>query len=358
MNGEGRNNTNTVVPQRKPATELSVANNQPVRLRDLDFSDLYISEHGRIQIRGATGNNAPLVNVPKHAVSDLHDLKINVMAMGDKSEKKEFFIDFDDVRYRVSKIISHGGIWYTLRKSKTVIPRLKDLGGFRPQVLQHLGYLGHQAFRFSKGGMILIAGSTGQGKTTTACSLLKDYLVHFGDIAVTIEDPPEMLMDGEHGTSGRCFQLVLDETKGDTFGSLLVSALRHTPKYIFIGELRKPGDASQALRAAISGHLVITTIHAGSVQEALNALIKLASADEGGVDFARDQLASGIAGVIHQTLATTNQGKKLRVNSLFFGNNDGLRNMVREGHINQLATAIDQQKRLAENNKPIMGTQN
>lgn len=292
-----------------------------------------------------------VMDVPHGAITDLEDLRINLMALGRKTEKLEFFIDFDLVRYRVSKIISHGGIWYTLRKPRTEIPALKDLGGFKPSVMRHLAQLGHQTFKSAKGGMILIAGSTGQGKTTTACSLLREYLVHFGDVAVTIEDPPEMMMDGEHGTSGRCFQLVLD--KGDTFGSLLVSALRFTPKYIFLGELRKPGDASQALRAAISGHLVITTIHAGSIEEALSTIVKLASADEGGVVFARDQLASGIAGVIHQSLQTTSQGKKLRAETLFFGNDNGLRTMVREGKINQLATAIERQRRLADQNKPL-----
>lgn len=341
---------NPVVPRKNESGALK--RGTPHRLKDLEFSDLYIAEaSGRIQIRGAIDNDGPLMDVPDNAVSDLEDLRLSVMALGRKTDKREFFIDFDGVRYRVSKIISHGGIWFTLRKSKSEIPALKELGGFRPSVMRHLAQLGLQTFKAAKGGMILIAGSTGQGKTTTACSLLREYLVHFGDVAVTIEDPPEMMMDGEHGTSGRCFQLVLDE--GDTFGSLLVSALRFTPKYIFLGELRKPSDASQALRAAISGHLVITTIHAGSIEEALNSLIKLASADEGGVVFARDQLASGIAGVIHQTLQTTSRGKSLRADTLFFGRDNGLRTMIRDGNINQLSTAIDLQRRRAEQNKPL-----
>lgn len=340
---------NEVVPKKK--SEEVAVRGRAHRLRDLDFSDLYISETGRVQIRGVTNEKGPLVDVPDGAVSDLEELRISVMAEGTKTEKREFFIDFDEVRYRVSKIVSHGGIWFTLRKSKSEIPTLRELGGFSSPVTRHLAQLGSQASKGAKGGMILIAGATGHGKTTTACSLLREYLVHFGDVAVTIEDPPEMMLDGAHGTSGRCFQLVLE--KDDTFGSLLISALRYTPKYIFLGELRKPGDASQALRAAISGHLVITTIHAGSIEEALSTLIKLASADEGGVDFARDQLASGIAGVIHQNLMQTSKGKQLRVSTLFFGNDKGLRTMVREGKVNQLSSSIESQKRRAEQLKPL-----
>ena len=316
-----------------------------VRLRDLEFTDLYMAHGGQVLIRGVDDAEGPLTNVPLGVVADIDDIQLAVMAEAQRG-RKEFFIDFDDVRYRVSRIQSLDGDWYTLRKSKTKIPRLKELGGFPPPVMKHLAWLGNRS------GLILLAGATGQGKTTTACTLLKEYLLAFGDIAVTIEDPPELMMNGPHGNFGRCFQLRLEE--GETFGSALVSALRYTPRYIFLGELRKASDASQALRAAISGHLVISTIHAGSIEEAINSMIKLTSAGEESVDFSRDLLANGLAGVIHQRLVKLKgQGnrKKLVVKTLFFGEDQGLRAMVRDGHVNQIGTHIEQQAARVLNGK-------
>jgi len=314
---------------------------EELRLQDFEFTDLYVSETGHVYVRGAD-TDGPLVGVPDGVISDMRDLFLVLMNEGQKKDRKEFFIDFDEVRYRVSRIRALDGMWFTLRKSRTVIPRLKELRIQQP-IIKHLGWLGN------KSGLLLIAGATGQGKTTTACSILREYLLSFGDVAVTIEDPPELMMNGQHGRFGRCFQLQLED--GETFGSALVSALRYTPRYIFLGELRKSDDASQALRAAISGHLVISTIHAGSVEEAINSMIKLTSAGEESVDFARDLLANGLAGVIHQKLFRSKGRVMLKVESLFFGEDNGLRTMIRDGQVNQIGTNIQQQKARIEQGK-------
>jgi len=315
-----------------------------VRLRDLEFTDLYFSHTGEVLVRGVNNADGPLTEVPPDAVVDLDGLQLSVFEKG--QHRKEFFVDYDEVRYRVSRIRGQGGDWFTLRKSKSRIPRLKELGGFPPTVMQHLAWLGRHH------GLLVISGATGQGKTTTACSLLREYLLAFGDIAVTIEDPPEMMLEGPHGNFGRCFQLRLE---GEDFGQALHDALRHTPRYIFMGELRKSYDASQALRAAISGHLVITTIHAGSIEETLNSLLKLTAGTES-VDFARELLAEGLAGVVHQTLVRGMKGRKtgLRTQWLFPGADKGIRSLIRDGSISQLSTAIEQQaSRVAKNQPPV-----
>lgn len=325
--------------------ELDFPQEPSVRLRDLEFTDLYMSVNGQVLIRGVDDAEGPLTEVPDDVIMDIDHLHMAVLAEGQKN-RKEFFLDFDEVRYRVSKIQSIDGDWFTLRKSKTKIPRLKELGGFPPPIMKHLAWLG------GRSGLILLAGATGQGKTTTACTLLREYLLAFGDIAITIEDPPELMMNGAHGNFGRCFQLRLEE--GETFGSALVSAMRYTPRYIFLGELRKSSDASQALRAAISGHLVISTIHAGSIEEAINSMIKLTSAGEESVEFSRDLLANGLAGVIHQKLVKTkgsgnSSRKRLLMKSLFFGEDNGIRSLIRDGNVNQLGTFIEQQQSRVKN---------
>lgn len=322
----------------------------PVRLADLEFTDLYIGEQdATVKIRGIQDAKGPLHRVPAGAIDDIDVVHRLVQEKVQKNEK-EFFVDHDKVRYRVSVIHTVNGDWYTLRKSKSIIPRLRQLGGFNAQTVKHFGWLGGRAKVGAKSGLIIIAGATGHGKTTTACSLLREYLLSYGDIAVTIEDPPEMLLDGQHGPFGQCFQVKLGP--GETFGKALVSALRYTPKYIFLGELRKADDAGQALRAAISGHLVITTIHAGNVEEAIQSMLKLTASGDESLDFAQTLLADGLAGVIHQQLLTKGGKKRLKIEQLFMGNEKGLRNMIRDGHVNQISTAIEQQRARMRQNKP------
>jgi twitching motility protein PilT len=129
-----------------------------------------------------------------------------------------------------------------------------------------------------------------------------------------------------------------------------------TPRFIFIGELRRGSEAADALRLANSGHVVITTIHAGSVVEAVNSFIKLASSEGVSETFTRDLFAQAVAAIIHQEIElkkspVPGEGyrKRLKLETFFFGNDEGARTMIREGKQNQLNSSIDRQKSLMEN---------
>lgn len=325
-----------------------------LRLSEVNFTDLYISEHGQVLIGGAEDSEGPLVEVPDGLISDVDNLRMIVMQKGQTA--KEFFTDYDGVRYRVTRIKTVDVTWYTLRKSMTVPPRIKDLlGDGNKAVLRHLGWLGEEPQK----GLILLAGPTGQGKTTTACSLLLQYLISFGKTAVTIEDPPEMKLNGRHGKFGLCLQRPLEA--GETFGSALVDAMRQTPRFILVGEMRRPEDASEVLRTAISGHVVISTIHAGDPLEAINSLIKLVAAKDGSVEYAREQVANGLSGVIHQRLHRVRQsdGKfkpKLEIRSLFMGLPDSNeRQLIRDGTIGQLSSNFERQfEKVRKNQDPVL----
>ena len=317
----------------------------PYRLKDIEFTDLIMSANGACLMRGVeTPDNGPLVSVNDEYIEDINDIRLACIRKG--QHENEFFHDHDEVRYRVSVITDLDGTWYALRKSKTVIPPIGSLGFPRP-VVTHLAKLAKRK------GLIILAGATGQGKTTTAYSILNAYLHSFGDIAVTIEDPPEMMLNGPRGKAGHCFQLKLGPE--ESFGDALERSMRYTPKYILMGEIRRAHDASQALRAAISGHLVLTTIHAGNVVEAINSILTLTARADDNVNFAREQLANGLAGVIHQRLLThrTNgrSRKYLKTEMLFVGDDPGIRSMIREGDTSQLGTFIAQQKSLVENDR-------
>jgi Tfp pilus assembly pilus retraction ATPase PilT len=344
MNDIVRQNQTSPAKQQTPAV--------PRRLAEIDFTDIILSQNGACMMRGL-GRSEGLISVDEGYLDDLHDLRLAVIQKG--QHENEYFVDHDGVRYRVSVITDVDGVWYTLRKSKSVIPAINTLG-FPVPILKTIAKLA------TRSGLLIIAGATGQGKTTTAYSIINAFLHHYGNIAVTIEDPPEMILNGPRGKFGHCFQLKLE--KGESFGEALEKSMRYVPKYILLGEIRRGHDAAQALRAAISGHLVITTIHAGNVVEAINSLLTLTARADDNVAFARDMLANGLAGVIHQKLTTKevkpNRFKKeLVIQSMFVGNDPGIRSMIRSGDTAQLSTPIKQQEALVKGEKePVSFTEN
>jgi len=106
-------------------------------------------------------------------------------------------------------------------------------------------------------GMLLVTGPTGSGKTTTLYGAISE--VNDGqDKIITIEDPIEYQLPG-------VLQIPVNEKKGLTFVRGLRSILRHDPDKIMVGEIRDPETAQIAIQAALTGHLVFTTVHANSV---------------------------------------------------------------------------------------------
>jgi general secretion pathway protein E len=106
-------------------------------------------------------------------------------------------------------------------------------------------------------GMLLVTGPTGSGKTTTLYAAITE--INAGeDKIITIEDPVEYQLPG-------VLQIPVNEKKGLTFARGLRSILRHDPDKIMVGEIRDPETAQIAVQAALTGHLVFTTVHANSV---------------------------------------------------------------------------------------------
>jgi Tfp pilus assembly pilus retraction ATPase PilT len=307
---------------------------QAERLSQLDFTDLFFSEQGEAYLRGLHGVDGALAQIPDGVTYDLEELHRRVCHRG--QTENEFFCDYDSVRFRVSRIDEVGGTWFTLRRLMWPIPRIGELGGINPRIAQALIKLGHE----SKKGLILISGATSAGKTTTGCSLLQEFLLTYGNVAVTVEDPVELPLSGFHGTSGHCLQT---QVKNGDFAEAMKLTMRRAPRYIYLGEVRSRGEASAALRAGINGHLVITTIHAGNCIEAIDAMLKLVAADEP-IDLARQVLASGLLCVTNQSLVRkVNGGRALKLQTLFFGDHGGVRSLVRSGKTEQLSSEIDRQ---------------
>jgi general secretion pathway protein E len=124
--------------------------------------------------------------------------------------------------------------------------------GFEPATMASLRRLSAEPY-----GMLLVTGPTGSGKTTTLYAAISEVNTGYDKI-ITIEDPIEYQLPG-------VLQIPVNEKKGLTFVRGLRSILRHDPDKIMVGEIRDPETAQIAIQAALTGHLVFTTVHANNV---------------------------------------------------------------------------------------------
>ena len=127
-----------------------------------------------------------------------------------------------------------------------------ELLGFEAQALRAIRQLAAQPY-----GMLLVTGPTGSGKTTTLYAAISEMDLA-RDKVVTIEDPVEYELPG-------VLQIPVNDKKGLTFARGLRSILRHDPDKIMVGESRDAETAEIAVQSALTGHLVLTTVHANNV---------------------------------------------------------------------------------------------
>ncbi|NAS12387.1 GspE/PulE family protein [Poritiphilus flavus] len=158
----------------------------------------------------------------------------------------------------------------TLYGEKLVLRLLsKDTGALD---LDQLGFTEKELQRYLEGvkkphGIILISGPTGSGKTTTLYATLKHLNTGKTNI-LTIEDPIEYTLDGIN-------QVQLKENIGLDFVSALRTFLRQDPDIIMVGEIRDAKTANMAIKAALTGHLVLSTIHTNSAWATVSRLIDM-----------------------------------------------------------------------------------
>ena len=136
-------------------------------------------------------------------------------------------------------------------------------------------------------GIILITGATGSGKSTTVYSILETLNKEETNI-ITVEDPIEMNIEGLN-------QVQVNSEIGMTFAAALRSILRQDPNIILIGEIRDSETAQIAVRAAITGHLVLSTIHTNNTLSTVERLLDM--------NVERYLLSTALTGIISQRLA-------------------------------------------------------
>ena len=205
-----------------------------------------------------------------------------------------FLIEHNDTRFRAQLIDGLDGPRYALRVMAEIVPTLPALG-FQPgQVAQ----LTAPDLR-RRGGLVLIGGAGGAGKSTSAAAMVTALLEAYGGYCITAEDPPELPIDGFHG-AGYCEQTYLVGHPHDYLRSILRAFPSADNSILFFGEVLDKRAAAELLRIALDGHLVISTIHAGDLQETVQRILSLASLD--GEADARVLLAKSLRMVVHQRL--------------------------------------------------------
>jgi type IV pilus assembly protein PilB len=138
--------------------------------------------------------------------------------------------------------------------------------------LEVVGFLDRDLVKFRRYikepyGMVLVTGPTGSGKTTTLYAALSE-IKNDEDKIITIEDPVEYQIKG-------ITQIPVNEKKGLTFARGLRSILRHDPDKVMVGEIRDQETAQIAINAALTGHLVFTTVHANNVLDVLGRFLNM-----------------------------------------------------------------------------------
>ena len=167
-------------------------------------------------------------------------------------------LDRKTVDFRVSILPSVFGESVVVR----ILDREAITTGVSALRLERLGFNPEDLKRFRRAivrpyGMVLVTGPTGSGKTTTLYAAITEMNTA-EDKLITIEDPVEYQLAG-------IVQIPVNEKKGLTFARGLRSILRHDPDKIMVGEIRDAETAQIAIQSALTGHLVLTTVHANNV---------------------------------------------------------------------------------------------
>ena len=256
-------------------------------------SDIHITpREGRYQVRfrvdGVMVDRSPLPLLVGHHVSS----RIKVLAKMDIADK---LIPQDGVFTHEVE----GGTRLSLRCStfpsfhgEKVVMRLLANRGLRP--LAKLGLSETQRLdleRFTKlhGGMLLVTGPTGSGKTSTLYALLRKIDTRRRNV-VTLEDPIEVeLRDVVQGQ--------LNRKRGFDFANGLRSILRQDPDVIMVGEIRDPETAKNAVQASLTGHLVLSTMHTNSIPDTITRLLD--------IGLPPYVVAASLLGVVAQRLVRT-----------------------------------------------------
>ncbi|MDE2371132.1 MAG: PilT/PilU family type 4a pilus ATPase [Burkholderiales bacterium] len=238
--------------------------------------------------------------------------------------------------FRLSAFKQRGSIAAVIRCIPFEIPSLDSLG--LPPMLSQLVT--------EKRGLILLVGATGTGKSTTLASMLEWRNQQMTGHILTIEDPIEFLFTNKKS-------VVNQREVGRDTQSLQVAlrnALRQAPDCILIGEIRDRETMTSALSYALSGHLVLATLHANNSYHALGRILSFYSAEARPTLLA--DLAAGLRAIISQRLLRANNGTRIPAVEVLL-NTKLVSELIEKGDLSGVKEAVE--KSLAEGSQTFEG---
>src|SRR5262245_5866246 len=234
-----------------------------------------------------------------------------------------YVVGADECRFRVSLFKQRGRLSLVSRRVNNFIPSFKDLG--LPDSIEKLCHFPE--------GMIIFAGVTGSGKTTSIASML-DYIADREFLHIlTVEDPIEFTYTDKKAYVNQR-EIGLDVKD---WHKALKDAVRQDPDVILVGELRDIDTFEAAIHAAETGHLVFGTIHAASAATTINRILDLFPPDKHNA--IRQALANNLKAVVAQKLIKGLKKPRVPTNEIMIVN-PTIRKLISEARDNQISQAI------------------
>lgn len=221
-------------------------------------------------------------------------------------------------RYRANFFSSMGKKCAVIRVIKNEIPSLTELG-----LPEHLSKR-----VLNKRGLSLIVGKTGSGKSTSLASIAQDILMKEKVHMITLEDPVEF---SYRGLKGELTQRELG-TDFAGFERGIHDALRQSPDFLMIGEIRTLGALKAAVSAAEAGHGIIGSIHSMGAARTLTRMLSMFEEQE--KEFVRFQLSQNLNFILSQKLIYSD--KQTELDYELFINSTSMENTIREGRFHQI----------------------
>lgn len=227
-------------------------------------------------------------------------------------------------RFRTNLFQQRGQWCLAMRYVKTIVPSFEELG-----LLDQIRRIAE-----SPRGIVLVAGSTGCGKSTTLAAMIEHINSNFKKHIVTLEDPIEYVFEDN--------QCVVEQREVglDTlsFHHALKHVLRQDPDIIMIGEMRDSISFTASMSAADTGHLVLSTLHTTNAAQSVNRILDFFKADER--EQIRRQLAGTLQAVICQRMVSTVAGSMTPAMEIMI-NTPTVKKLIEENRLDKLPAAIE-----------------
>src|SRR6266481_3943519 len=227
-------------------------------------------------------------------------------------------------RFRTNLFQQRGHWCLAMRYVKTNVPSFEELG-----LLSQVKKIAE-----SPRGIVLVAGSTGSGKSTTLAAMIEHINANFKKHIITLEDPIEYVFEDNQSVVEQR-EVGLDTL---SFHHALKHILRQDPDIIMIGEMRDSVSFSTAMSAADTGHLVLSTLHTTNASQSVSRILDFFKADER--EQIRRQLAGTLQAVICQRMVSTIQGGMVPAQEILI-NTGTVRKLMEENRLDKLPAAIE-----------------